>query len=509
MDHQKSNKNLTVAGLLLGIFIASMDNTVVSTALGTIVADLGGMEKLIWASSAYMIACVAGMPIYGKLSDMYGRKRFFVFGLSLFILGSILCGTAHSMVQLSVYRAVQGLGGGAVMPIAFTIIFDIYPPRERGKMSGLFGAVFGLSSVCGPLLGAFLTDYASWHWIFFVNIPLGLLAVFLISKFYCESLDHHKQQIDWWGAILIVVAVISLMFALQLGGKEYSWGSWQIMGLFIISGLAFISFLQAEKRAHDPIIPLDLFSNRLFAASQLAALFTGAVFIIFTVYAPVFIQGVSGGTATNAGLILMPMMIASVAGSQLGGRYATFRPYRDPMLLSGLLLLAGTFLMSTISVHTGRGLITLYLVIIGFGVGISFPVLQMASTHEMPFHRRATTTSAVTFFRTIGMTLSVSVFGAVQKNMMLGGIKHLAMNIPVDMVKDLRVLLQPQVRQQIPAAVLEPMTDVLAHSIVLVFRWSILTAVIALIAIYLMGNAQLQRVAENEDQIGKAEMQCQ
>lgn len=197
MSAQRKNVGIVVAGLLLGILMASMDNTIVATAMGTIVGELGGLDKFVWVTSAYMVAEMAGMPIFGKLSDMYGRKKFFIFGILMFMLGSILCGTADSIVQLSIYRAVQGIGGGALVPIAFTIMFDAVPAESRGKLGGLFGAVFGLSSIFGPLLGAYITDYIKWEWIFYINLPLGLIAFVMIAFFYKESVQHSKQRIDW------------------------------------------------------------------------------------------------------------------------------------------------------------------------------------------------------------------------------------------------------------------------------------------------------------------------
>ena len=253
MEKQPKHQKFIVAGLLLGILMSAMDNTIVATAMGTIVSDLGGFDKFVWVTSAYMVATMASMPIFGKLSDMYGRKRFFIFGLVVFLIGSALCGMAQSIVQLSIFRAIQGIGGGALMPIAFTIVFDIFPPEKRGKLTGLFGAVFGASSVLGPLLGAYITEYASWHWIFYVNVPIGIISLFFILRYYKEQANTQEQKIDYSGAATLVIAVVSLMFALELGG-EYGWTSSPILALFASFAVFFVSFFFFEKRAKDPII---------------------------------------------------------------------------------------------------------------------------------------------------------------------------------------------------------------------------------------------------------------
>ena len=273
---EKNNKlGFVVAGLLLGILMASMDNTIVVTAMGTIVGDLGGLENFVWVVSAYMVAEMAGMPIFGKLSDMYGRKRFFIFGLIVFMIGSALCGTAENITQLGIYRAIQGIGGGALVPIAFTIVFDIFPPEKRGKMGGLFGAVFGLSSIFGPLLGAYITDYISWHWVFYINLPLGILALIFITFFYKESRVHRKQKIDWFGAITLVGAVVSLMFALELGGQKYDWDSSFILSLFGGFAILIIAFIFIERKVEEPIISFEMFKRRLFGMSTIIALCYG------------------------------------------------------------------------------------------------------------------------------------------------------------------------------------------------------------------------------------------
>lgn len=500
MSMKESRVNLVVAGLLLGLLIASMDNTIVATAMGTIVAEMGGMDKFVWVTSAYMVATMAGMPIFGKLSDMYGRKRFYIFGLIVFLFGSILCGTATSIVELSIYRAIQGIGGGALMPIAFTIVFDLFPPEKRGKMTGLFGAVFGTSSVFGPLLGAYITEFISWHWIFYINVPIGIVSLLLITLHYRESLEHRKQSIDWWGAITLVGAVVCLMFALELGGNQYAWGSVQILGLFAAFFVLFFLFIMVEKKASDPILSFAMFKRRLFAASNAIALMYGAAFIIATVYLPIFIQGVFGGTASNSGLILMPMMLGSVFGSQLGGMLATRTSFRNIMLISALFFIPGTFLLGTISPDISRGLLTTYMILTGFGVGFSFSVLSMSTIHGFDMRQRGSASSTGSFFRSLGMTLGIAVFGILQRNMFerrmasafegqqgLEGVVH-----------DPRAILAPETRAAIPEDVLDTITTLLANSIADIFMWALVPAGLALLFILMMGNDRVQVRRPNE-----------
>lgn len=501
----RSRKGFVVAALLLGILMASMDNTIVATAIGTIVSELGDFEKFIWVTSAYMIASVAGTPIFGKLSDMYGRKRFYVAGLIIFIGGSILCGTANTMVQLAIYRAIQGIGGGALMPIAFTIIFDIYPPQQRGKISGLFGAVFGLSSVFGPLLGAYLTDYVDWRWIFYVNIPLGLLSLFFILKYYFESIEHRKQKIDWLGAFLLVASIVSLMFALEFGGKQYAWDSTLIIGLFASFVILTIAFIFVESKVAEPIISLQLFKSRLFATSQAIGFLYGSVFIVATMYIPVYIQGVFGGSATNGGLILMPMMLGSVAGSQFGGRFAVKLRYRTIMLVSGALFLTGVSLLSTLSASTPRLIVTLYMIITGFGVGISFPLLSLSAVHGLEMRQRGSANSAVAFFRMIGMTLGITIYGTIQNNRLISQMKEAFPNFQqMNKIGDARALLQPEVRKHIPEMILNKLSTIFADSISYVFSWSIISVVLAVFMIVLMGNSRMEMGAAMNKHADKA-----
>ncbi|GIN86544.1 MFS transporter [Heyndrickxia sporothermodurans] len=494
MVDKQSKLSFVVAGLLLGILMASMDNTIVVTAMGTIVGDLGGLESFVWVVSAYMVAEMAGMPIFGKLSDMFGRKRFFMMGLILFMLGSILCATASTITQLSIYRAIQGIGGGALVPIAFTIVFDIFPPEKRGKMGGLFGAVFGLSSIFGPLIGAYITDYISWHWVFLINLPLGILAFVFVMVYYHESKKHIKQKIDWWGALTLVGAVICLMFALELGGQKYAWDSNQILALFGGFLVLFIIFIWIETKVSDPIISFPMFKKRLFAGSTIVALFYGAAFMGATVYIPMFVQGVYGGSATNSGLILLPMMLGSVISAQLGGFLTTKMSYRNIMFISGVITIAGMLLLTTLTPETKRFLLTLYMIITGFGVGFSFSVLQMAAIHNFGMEQRGSATSTSNFIRSLGMTIGITIFGMIQKNIfankMTDEFKGMG-SFTNKTTIDPNMILNEKARTHIPAEILDKITTILSTSIVHTFMWALVPAVLAFLFIFLLGEEKM------------------
>lgn len=492
MHTKESNLKLVVVGLLLGILMSAMDNTIVASAMGTIVADLGGLDKIVWVTSAYMVMVMAGTPIFGKLSDMYGRKRFFIFGLIVFLAGSALCGTSTSITQLSIYRAIQGVGGGALMPIAFTIVFDIYPPQKRGKLTGLFGAVFGISSVIGPLLGAYITEYLNWQWIFYINLPIGIAAFILITMFYKESVSHAKQRIDWGGAFTLVGSVICLMFALELGGNQYAWNSPQILGLFAGFAVLLIAFLLIERVAKEPVISFAMFSKRLFATSSITGLFYGSAFIVATVYIPIYVQGVFGGSATNSGLILMPMMIGTVIGSQTGGLLTTKTSFRNIMLLSAVCFVAGIFSLSTLSPDTSRLLLNAFMALTGFGVGFSFSVLSMSSIHHFDMRQRGSATSTSTFMRSLGMTLGITIFGIIQRNGFTNSLSDaFGGSAEAASFGDSRSALTPEARAQIPAPVLEKITGSLSDSIAHTFLWALVPAVLGLVFVLLMPKDRL------------------
>jgi len=499
---QNKHQKFIVAGLLLAILMSAMDNTIVATAMGTIVSDLGGFDKFVWVTSAYMVATMAGMPIFGKLSDMYGRKRFFLFGLIIFLIGSALCGLAQTIVQLSIFRAIQGIGGGALMPIAFTIIFDIFPPEKRGKMTGLLGAVFGASSVLGPLLGAYISEYISWHWIFYVNVPLGIISLFFIVSYYKESPHYIKQKIDWGGATTLVIAIISLMFALELGGEQFSWNSPQIISLFSIFGIFIIVFFILERFAADPIIPFWLFKKRLFATSQVLAFLYGGTFIILTVFIPIFVQAVYGGSATNAGFILTPMMLGSVFGSAIGGIFQTKTSFRNLMIISVISYFLGMYLLGTLTPETSRTLLTVFMIIVGFGMGFSFSLLPTASIHNLEQRYRGTANSTNSFLRSLGMTLGVTIYGVIQNKGFTEKLKAAFDNIggnnaqAMAQLNDPQQLFQSGARENIPDEILDKIVNAMSESITNTFMLALIPIAIAAILVLMMGNARVEVTTE-------------
>src|SRR5215469_16281759 len=341
----KQAKIIVTVALMLGMSLAALDTTIVGTALPSIVGKLGGISLYSWVFSVYLLTSTTTVPVYGKLADLYGRKPIFLFGSGLFLLGSIFCGAAQSMEQLIVFRAIQGLGAGAVLPIVLTIIGDIYELKERAKVQGLFSGVWGLSSIIGPALGGLIVDHFSWRWVFYINIPFGLISGILLTIYLKENVERKKQHLDYIGTLTLTSSIVALLFALLQGGTSWAWDSLPSIGLFALFIVLIGLFLREERRAADPILPLTLFNNRIIAVSSIGGLVLGVLMFGVSSYVPLFVQGVKGGTATSAGIVLGPFLLAWPIAATLSSRIVIRYGYRFTSVLGlGLATLAAAMM---------------------------------------------------------------------------------------------------------------------------------------------------------------------
>lgn len=410
---------ITLGGVMLAQFLASLDQTVVGTAMPRIVTDLGGFSQYTWIVTAYMIASTVTVPIVGRLSDMFGRKWFLTAGIAIFIIGSVLCGISQTMTQLIAFRAFQGIGAGAIMGMAFTIIGDLFPPAERGKYAGFMAGVFGLSSIIGPTLGGFITDNLSWHWVFFVNIPLGVIAIFLFVFFFPHVKPAvRKHNVDFLGIVTLTLFVVPLMLALSWGGVEYAWDSKPIISMFDFSALMLLLFVIVERQAKEPILPLWILRNRIVGVSFLVIFLTGFGMFAGIIFIPLFFQGVLGKSATASGSFLTPMMLGMICGSLLSGQLLS-RAGGHYRLQGGVgiaIMAVGSYLLSRMTAETGYATAVMNIVVSGFGLGITMPVFTIAVQNAVPYAVMGIATSSTAFFRTLGGAFGLAVAGSVMSS---------------------------------------------------------------------------------------------
>jgi len=413
-DFSKRKKIMIMVGAMIGLLMAALDQTVVATALPQVVADLGGFDRFAWVFTAYMLASTALIPIMGKLSDMFGRKWVLIGGAFLFMLGSVLCGTASTMNQLIIYRAIQGAGAASLMANTFTILADLFPPADRGKWQGLFGATFALASVIGPVAGGYITDNFDWRWIFFINIPVGIVTIiFLLFTMPSNHNQTSRGSIDFAGASVLIVLVVPFLMALTLGGDLYDWSSLQIILMFLWSILMLPLFIIIERKASEPIIPLWVFRNSVYSVSIFAIFMTGLGMFGGVVFVPLFIQGVVGSSATNSGAVIVPMSLAIVFSSTVAGQLIARTGHYKIFGSLGLGVMAfGLYLLSDLNAESTELLAVRNMVVVGLGLGITFPVYVIAVQNSFEHRFAGIVTSTTQFFRQIGGTMGVAIMGS-------------------------------------------------------------------------------------------------
>jgi EmrB/QacA subfamily drug resistance transporter len=405
--------------VMSGMLLAALDQTIVATALPRIVSELHGLKELSWVVTAYLLTSTISVPIAGKLSDMYGRKKLFLVAILLFVAGSALSGLAQNMGQLIAFRAFQGVGAGMLMSMAFAVIGDLFAPAERARWQGIIAGVFGLASVIGPLIGGYLTDHASWRWNFYINVPVGLLALFMINKFmpYIKP-DKGDQRIDFLGAGLLAGGLSSLLLALVWGGSQYPWGSGQVIGAFSLAIALLASFGWVERfHAKDPILPLDLFNSSIFRVSITSVFFIGVAMFGAILYLPLFAQDVLGRSATNSGVILTPMVFTLMIVSLSAGQFISRRGRYKILAVTGTAIVsAGILWLSTMSTATTSGQLVLHMIVLGAGLGISMPIFNVVVQNAFEHARLGVVTASVQLSRSIGATVGVAMMGTVLNN---------------------------------------------------------------------------------------------
>ncbi|MBT2440332.1 MFS transporter [Streptomyces sp. ISL-36] len=492
----QSHRTVVVAigALLLGMLLAALDQTIVSTALPTIVSELGGMEHLSWVVTAYMLASTAATPLWGKLGDQYGRKKLFQAAIVIFLIGSALCGIAQNMPQLIAFRAVQGLGGGGLMVLSMAIVGDLVSPRERGKYQGLFGAVFGATSVLGPLLGGLFTEHLSWRWVFYINLPIGVVALFVIAAVLHIPVGTTRHTIDYLGTFLIASVATCLVLVASLGGTTWAWGSPQIIGLAVLGVVLLVWFLYVERRAAEPVLPLKLFRIRTFALVSLISFVVGFAMFGAMTYLPTFLQVVQGVTPTMSGVHMLPMVLGMLITSTASGQIVSRTGRWKVFPLAGTAITGlGLLLLHELSESSSTWQMSVYFFVFGAGLGLVMQVLVLVVQNAVSYQDLGVATSGATFFRSIGASFGVAVFGTIFTNRLNGKLQDVlaGQSLPPGTGPE-QIAADPRTVAELPADLRPPVLHAYATSITDVFLYAAPVVLVAFLVAWFLKEDKLR-----------------
>ncbi len=497
MPRQTNTLAVTVA-VIMATFLAALDTTVVGTAMPTIIGTLGGLALYSWVFSSYLLTSTTTVPVYGRLADMYGRKPIFIIGALMFLAGSVLCGAATTMEQLILFRALQGLGAGAVLPVSITVIGDIYSVQQRAHIQGYLSAVWGISAIVGPAVGGLIVDHISWRWVFYVNMPFGILSILLFVLYLHENVAHQRRSIDYAGAVGLTAAVSLLLLGLLESGQSTGLliPSWALLA---IGALMLGALLWHETRIAEPLLPIPLFRNRVLSVSYGANFLLGTALMGFNSFVPPFVQGVLGGTAISAGATLAPMSIGWPIGSTLCGRLVIRYGYRPVVLAGTGLILAGSLLVATAGQGTSQLFLMVSMVVVGLGMGFGATSFLVAVQSSVGWGQRGIATASVQFFRSIGGAIGVAIMGALMNSGLSRGLEALGGKATTGTdVSSASVILDPAARAAIPAETLEAIRSVFASSLHSVYLAIALAAALGLALTFLFPRVTVEDHAHQE-----------
>ena len=502
VDLDRRRVRFVIAALLLGMLLAALDQTIVSTALPTIVGDLGGASHIAWIVTAYLLTSTVSTPLWGKLGDLYGRKTFFQAAIVIFLVGSALSGLSHTLVMLVAFRAVQGLGAGGLMVGAQAIIGDVVSPRERGRYQGLFGGVFAMATVIGPLLGGFLTQDASWRWVFYINLPLGALALIVTAAVLPSHLRGAKKPvIDYVGTLVLSAAVTALVLVASLGGTTYAWSSAPIAILGASGAVLLVVWALIERRAKEPVLPLHLFKNRVFSMTSAVGFVVGFGLFGAVTFLPVFLQVAKGATPTIAGLQIVPLMGGMLTTSIISGMLISrFGRYKVFPVVGSAVMTIGMFLLSTVHATTADGVMYLFMIVLGLGLGGVMQVLIIAVQNAVPYEDLGVATAGATFFRSIGGSFGAAIFGAIFANLIGGRLVSALHGHPIP--KGLGSTVSPALLHQIPAGIHAAIASAYSSTVGTVFLVAVPIMGLAFVLTWFLPEIRLRTQVGNDQPPG-------